>query len=51
VIMVATSCDGQPPDREDPHCDSPNARAGLASAHPVRVPGPRILLKEPLLRV
>lgn len=45
--MVAVSWEGAPPEREEPHCESPYVNLRVDSAQPVRTPGPAILLKLP----
>ena len=46
--MVAVSWLGAPPERDDPHWESPYVNLRVDSAQPVRTPGPAILLKLPL---
>jgi hypothetical protein len=48
-MIDATKWLGAPPLTEDPHCDSPRIKVGVASAQPVRKPGARILENEALL--
>jgi hypothetical protein len=48
-MIDATNWLGAPPLTEDPHCDNPRIKVGVASVQPVRKPGARILEKEALL--